>query len=252
MPYAPMPTGGPAEPVQALDLDSAEAQLTQKLAELERLHREIDVLRTQIGLQSTVIAHVILAEVDLDKLRRWEADWKLTASSKLAPFLPSKTEKPRYVVQDAKEFRELIEALRRQDALEILAEPTVVTVRNRRAQFDDGDTLLEFTPTSIGNEVRFDLRVRHAATVQPPPEAGNMPLGTVVRPKRVSEISTGGNLRPGKGLVLTGLTQTRLGHDAEGQEVARNVGFLVFISLETPTSTPLPPVAGRPVDAVPR
>ncbi len=250
--YAPRPVSGPAEPVQDLDLASAEAQLTQKLAELERLHREIDALRMQIGLQSTVIAHVILAEVDLDKLRRLEGDWSLDAKSKLAPFLPSKTEQPRYVVQDAKEFRELIDALRRQDMLEILAEPTVVTVRNRRAQFDDGDTLVEFTPTSLGNEVRFDLRVRHAATVEPPPEAGNIPLGTVVRPKRVSEISTGGNLRPGKGLVLTGLTQTRLGHDAEGRQVARNVGFLAFISLEVPTATPLPPVAERPVGVVPR
>jgi hypothetical protein len=250
--YAPRPVSGPAELVLDLDLDSAEARLTQKLAELERLHREIDALRMQIGLQSTVIAHVILAEVDLDKLRRLEGDWSLDAQSKLAPFLPSKTEQPRYVVQDAKEFRELIDALRRQDMLEILAEPTIVTVRDRRAQVDDGATLLEFTPTSIGNEVRFDFRVRHAATAEFPPEADNLPPGTVVRPKRVREISTGGSLRPGKGLVLTGITQTREGRDAKGQPIARNVGFLAFISLEAPTATPLPPVAGRPVGAVPR
>jgi hypothetical protein len=247
---APMPFSTPEDrlphPAPDLELASAEARLTEKLGELERLHREIDALRQQIGLRSSVIAHITMAELDLDKLQRLASDWQMDDdSSKLAPFLPTKPGQRRSPLVDAAEFRNLLDAFRRSDLLEILSEPTIVSVRNRRAQFDDGSTLVEFTPTSIGNEVRFELRVRHSQPANFLP-VGHRALAKGPPPPQVREITTGGALRPGQGLVLSGLAQTRNIRNAEGKPATRNVGLLVFIALEQFTATPLPPVAAKP------
>lgn len=249
LPQSPRPLSPPGtKPPQAapgLELDSAEARLTEKLAELERLHQEIDALRQQIGLRATVLAHITMAELDLDKIQRLASDWQMNdGSSKLAPFLPAKPGERRSPVVDAAEFRNLLDALRRNTLLEILAEPTIVSVRNRRAQVEDGSTRVEFTPTSIGNEVRFEIRVRHSQPANLP--AGHPALAQGPPPPQVREIDTGGALRAGQGLVLSGLTQTRSVRDAEGKPATRNVGLLVFITLEHFAATPLPPVVAKP------
>jgi len=250
---APAPIAQQAEP--GFNLSAAEARLAEKLAELERLQHEIDALRAEIGLRSTVIAHVVLAEVDLTRVRRLQVDLGTENLGKASLFLPSKSgESGRHVVHDARELSDLIAMLRRNGLLKVLAEPRIVAACNRPAQFDDGTTLVQFTPTSIGNEVRFDLRVRQATPAVLP--AGTaLPAGKEP-PKLVREITTGGSLRAGKGLVLTGLTQTRTECDAAGHTTTRDVVLVGVVSIEQPLSTepptPLPPVAKKPERAARR
>jgi hypothetical protein len=194
-----------------------------------------------------------LAEFDLDELRNLKDEEKVDEASKLAMLLPAKPGQPQNCVVDAAEFLQLTDSLRRAGLVKELARPRIAAVVNRWGESSDGATQVELMLASVGAEVRFDVRIRHASPFDPP-SGSVVSAGTTIRPLRVREIEASSSLTAGQGLVLKGLTQTRWDRDKQGHDVARTislVGFVCFEPLPGPAGL-LPPTARAPRIAPPQ
>jgi pilus assembly protein CpaC len=133
------------------------------------------------------------------------------------------------VIGDNTTFFGFIEALRRNDLVKVLAEPTLVTVSGRPAMFNSGGEIPIIIPQSLGTSSiefkKFGTQVDFVPIV-----LGNGAIRLEVRP-RVSEINpaigisvagvtvpgfnervvdTAVEMKPGQTLALAGLVQTKL------------------------------------------
>lgn len=136
------------------------------------------------------------------------------------------------IIGDDTTFFGFIEALRRNDLVKVLAEPTLVTVSGRPALFNAGGefpiiipqslgtssiefkkygTQVDFVPVVLGNgNIRLEVKPR-VSELDP---TNSVVVGGITVPGlRVREVDTGVEMKPGETLALAGLVQTRV----EGQ-----------------------------------
>ena len=140
------------------------------------------------------------------------------------------------VVNGNNAFFGFLEALRKEDILKILSDPTLVAVSGRPAFFNSGGefpilvpqslgtvsieykkfgTQIDFVPIVLGNgNIRLEVRPRISEI---DPTRSITINGTTVPGLRVRETDTGVEMRPGQTLAIAGLVQTRL--EAEKAEI---------------------------------
>jgi pilus assembly protein CpaC len=133
------------------------------------------------------------------------------------------------VVDGNSAFFGFLEALRKEDVLKILSDPTLTTVSGRPAFFNSGGefpilvpqslgtvsieykkfgTQLDFVPIVLGNgNVRLEVRPRVSEI---DPTRSITINGTTVPGLRVREADTGVEMKPGQTLAIAGLVQTRV------------------------------------------
>jgi pilus assembly protein CpaC len=140
------------------------------------------------------------------------------------------------VVNGNNAFFGFLEALRKEDILKILSDPTLVAVSGRPAFFNSGGefpilvpqslgtvsieykkfgTQIDFVPIVLGNgNIRLEVRPRISEI---DPTRSITINGTTVPGLRVRETDTGVEMRAGQTLAIAGLVQTRL--EAEKAEI---------------------------------
>jgi pilus assembly protein CpaC len=177
-----------------------------------------------LGGVQTVLLHVKLMEVSRTKLRRLGMDWTnvsgggtfgSSAGNILTPvgssatgfpagFAPSTTNPPTFVFQvlsGQNTFTGVLDALRKDNLLKILAEPKLVTESGRAASFNSGGEIPVPVPQSLGT-VTIEWKKYGAQVDFVPIVLGNGKIRLEVRP-RVSEldparsITINGTLVPG-------------------------------------------------------
>jgi pilus assembly protein CpaC len=126
-------------------------------------------------------------------------------------------------------FFGFIEALRRNDLIKVLAEPTLVTVSGRPASFNSGGeipiivpqslgtssieykkfgTQVDFVPVVLGNgNIRLEVRPRVSEL---DPSRGISINGITVPGFKERYVDTGVEMKPGQTLALAGLVQTKV------------------------------------------
>ncbi len=132
------------------------------------------------------------------------------------------------IVDDSNAFFGVLEALRQDNLMKILAEPTLVTVSGRPASFNVGGeipilvpeslgtisieykkfgTQVDFVPIVLGNgRIRLEVRPRVSEI---DPSVSIVLQGIVVPGLRTREVDTGVEMQAGQTLAIAGLVQTR-------------------------------------------
>jgi pilus assembly protein CpaC len=200
-----------------------------------------------------ILLHCKVAEVDRNKLRTLGFDFAnvaesgsfvvssisglISAASVRSGTVPSGAgDTVRFgVVDGGNAFFGFLEALRQEEVLKILSDPTVTTVSGRAASFIVGGefpilvpqslgtvsieykefgTQLDFIPIVMGNgNVRLEVRPR----ISEIDETRSITInGTTVPGLRVRQVDTGVEMKPGQTLALAGLVQTRLAGRVRG------------------------------------
>jgi pilus assembly protein CpaC len=139
------------------------------------------------------------------------------------------------IVGDDTTFFGFIEALRRNDLIKVLAEPTLVTVSGRPAMFNSGGeipiivpqslgtssieykkfgTQIDFVPIVLGNgNIRLEVRPRVSEL---DPSRGVSINGVTVPGFKERVVDTGVEMKPGQTLALAGLVQTKVESHNQG------------------------------------
>jgi Flp pilus assembly secretin CpaC len=147
---------------QPSDREAAETLLQEKLAERERLQREIDELRSITHRAEQVLVKVQLAEINLTKLRQLGVDcsWIESGQIRSVDFAewisadiqaPDNHEKPWVQNAPSTALSELLHALTQQNVARMLAEPTIVVVSGRPASLNVGGEIP--LPSTDGRDV---------------------------------------------------------------------------------------------------
>ncbi len=139
------------------------------------------------------------------------------------------------IVDGGSSFFGVLEALRQDNLVKILAEPTLVTVSGRPARFISGGeqpvpvpqalgvttieykpwgTIVDFVPIVLGNgRIRLEIR----AKVSEPDASQTIVVNNrTVDGYRTREIDTGVEMRAGQTLAIAGLVQTRVESENKG------------------------------------
>ncbi|NLE37070.1 MAG: hypothetical protein GX621_03500 [Pirellulaceae bacterium] len=149
------------------------------------------------------------------------------------------------IVQGSSAFLGLLEALREDKLLKILAEPTLVTISGRPASFTVGGeipilvpqslgtsaieykkygTQLDFVPIVLGNgKIRLEVRPKVSEL---DPASGIVLSGINVPGLRSREVETGVEMNAGQTLAIAGLVQTRLETSRRGLPWVSDVPYL--------------------------
>ncbi len=139
------------------------------------------------------------------------------------------------VIGDNSSFFGFIEALRRNDLLKVLAEPTLITVSGRPAFFNSGGefpilvpqslgtasieykkfgTQVDFVPIVLGNgNIRLEVRPKVSELDE---SRGISINGTTVPALKERVVDTAVEMKPGQTLALAGLVQTKLESHNQG------------------------------------
>jgi pilus assembly protein CpaC len=213
------------------------ALLEQKIAERDRLQREIDELRRASGTPQQILVKIRALEINRSKLRRLGVDWATAdgnqgSVSSVAELLQPHAAKHGDafeigVIAPGNSFHGILRALEEHNVAKVLAEPSIVTLSGRPAKFHVGgefplpagaksDKVVEFTnfgtqidmlATSLGNEtVRVELCVR----VSEPDYSRTIAIeGQNIPTFKVRQIDTAAELTLGQSAVFTGLVQAR-------------------------------------------
>ena len=195
----------------------------------------------QVGGVQQVMLHVKVMEVSRTKLRRLGVDFAALSSSgfvtsSISGMITSTTgaaatasgDTLRFGIVENSSFFGFLDALRQNDLLKILAEPTLVAVSGRPASFLVGGefpilvpqslgtvsiefrrfgTEIDFVPLVLGNgNIRLEVRPR----VSEIDNTRGITLNGVTVPSLfVREVNTGVEMKAGQTLALAGLVQTR-------------------------------------------
>jgi pilus assembly protein CpaC len=204
-----------------------------------------------VGGCQQVLLHVKVMEVSRTKLRRLGFDWgKVTGSNVVTSspiglvtdYVPGTYYNPPQspwrsgsastfafnVVNGSSAFYGVLDTMRRDNLLKIMAEPTLVTVNGRPAMFNSGGefplpiaqslgtvtaewkkygTQVDFVPIVLGNgKVRLEVHPR----ISERDDANGATIGTTFVPAIKSrEADTGVELSAGESLAIAGLVQSR-------------------------------------------
>jgi len=153
---SPQPTVAPSEQnastttvATALKEPDQHALLRQKLAELNCLQDEIDKLRIATGTPQQIVVKVQALELSRAKLQTLGID-----ASALYGEQPS-AKSANYAVSDSNAVRTLLDQLQRNNIAKIIAEPSVVAVSGRPAQFNVGGEVPIPTAPGANQPVEF-------------------------------------------------------------------------------------------------
>jgi pilus assembly protein CpaC len=205
-----------------------------------------------VGGVQQVLLHVRVMEVSRTKLRSLGFDWsKVTGQNVIvsgisgllasvspaaAPTAASSATFAFHVVDGTSAFFGVLEALRQDNLMKVLAEPTLVTVSGRPAFFNVGGEFPILVPQSLGT-VSIEYKKYGTQVDFVPIVLGNGRIRLEVRPRvseidntrsvdiqavnvpglRVREVDTGVELGAGQTLAIAGLVQNRV--DSRRREV---------------------------------
>lgn len=249
--YAPRPlTVAPAS-----EKNGAKSLLRQKLAERDRLQREIAELRKTTKSPEHVLVRVKVLEIDRTRLAQAGLDMKVLGDSAkpidLVPILCGE-EKMGLATIDNSALKGVFEMLEQQQFAKILASPSLVIISGIPASINVGGELLlpagqegavttkeygtrlDVTATTLGDDkVRLEIHPR-IATVD---EAN----GVVVAGQRIPaislrEVDTACEITLGKSFLLSGLvqerTETRRVSPTESKDEVREIALVVVATPE--------------------
>jgi pilus assembly protein CpaC len=204
-----------------------------------------------VGGVQTVLLHVKVMEVSRTRLRTLGIDWNyvtgtdfvvssvsglITSGASTAGFAGGASDTFRFGITDGTQlFTSLIEALRKDNLVKVLAEPTLVTMSGRPASFLVGGefpilvpsgiatatveykefgTRVDFVPIVLGNgAIRLEVR----PTVSEIDESRNVSVGTFTVPGlRTRTVDTGVEMQAGQTLALAGLIQEKVEAENKG------------------------------------
>ena len=204
-----------------------------------------------VGGVHTVLLHVKVMEVSRTRLRTLGIDWNyvtgtdfvvssigglVTSGASTAGFASGASDTFRFGITDGTQlFTSLIEALRKDNLVKVLAEPTLVTMSGRPASFLVGGefpilvpsgigmatveykefgTRVDFVPIVLGNgAIRLEVR----PTVSEIDESRNVSVGTFTVPGlRTRTVDTGVEMQAGQTLALAGLIQEKVEAENKG------------------------------------
>ncbi|MDZ4783948.1 MAG: hypothetical protein SGJ19_27180 [Planctomycetia bacterium] len=193
-------------------------RLDAKLAELEAVEREVQQLQQELNLRPQLMVHVKMFEVSLTKMEQLQMGWaKILPGAKTGQSLDLET----LSAVDCKIVDELVA----KNLARIKADPTIVTLAGRPAQFHTGGetpvaktsdgqikyekfgTHVELTGSLTGKDrIRLELKVNQS----------DLDFGRLIEIDgkkhpglRVSEIQTSLALKPGESVLLPGRTEER-------------------------------------------
>ena len=192
-----------------------------------------------VGGVQQVALHVKVMEVSRTKLRRFGLDWIFTGDNLsiiqgTGSIIGHETIKFS-VFGDASQFIGYLEALRQDDLVKLLAEPTLVTMTGRPASFNSGGSFPILVPNGLGT-VGIEFKEYGTRVDFVPIVLGNGNIRLEVRPS-VSElddsrgievngvtvpgvtdrtVETSVEMKAGQTLALAGLIQTRMEAQKKG------------------------------------
>lgn len=209
---------------------------------MQSLKAEVDNIQRVVGSVPQVIVHLKVYEISLTKLRSIGYDMsKLPGNLAALPDGVSKTAPSRTfsLVDDDGQAAKVFEALRKDNLVKVLAEPTIVAISGSPAQFRSGGdvpipaptiespqktalqhygTDVQLLPSVLGNRnIRLELGCQISEL-----DYGNATrLGKEVVPGiRSRDMSTCVQLPSGRTLVIAGLIQSRA--EAENYDMPLN------------------------------
>ncbi len=245
-------------------------------------HQEV-INGIAVGGVHQVALHVKVMEVSRTKLRQLGLDWQflgddISVAQGSGAVLSHSAQPPgsgltsdtiRFAVfGDASSFLGYLQALRSQNLVKILSEPTLVTMTGRPATFLSGGSIPIIVPSGLGNfsvewrtygtQVDFVPLVLGDATIrlgvrgsvsELDPNRGTELMGTKVPGITERNVDTSVELRAGQSLALAGLIQNRVEANNRGipwladlpvvgrlfsrvEEVANEVELLVIVTPE--------------------
>jgi Flp pilus assembly secretin CpaC len=209
--------------------EAAKSLLKEKLAERDRLQREISALREQTKTPEQILVRVKMLEVNLTKLRQLGPDLSIFNDGKiehvdLPNWLGSNAGANHLVNGDA--MQGILGALAKQNVGKVLAEPTVITTNGQPASLNVGGecsipapgevggvkiqkygTQLDVTAVALGdNKVRLNVRPRVSELdASREISVGGQPILALT----VREVDTAVEMELGQSAVLSGLVQER-------------------------------------------
>lgn len=214
----------------------------------------------KVGGVHQVLLHVKVMEVSRTKLRTCGFDWSQVSGSNVVSstvsgliggvssgsVVTSGAESLFFgVVDGGNAFFGVLEALREDSLMKILAEPTLVTVSGRAASFQVGGEFPIIVPQSLGTTTieykQFGTQVDFVPIV-----LGNGRIRLEVRPRvseidntrsvtidsytvpglRVRQVDTGVEMMAGQTLAIAGLVQTRVESERRGVPWVSDVPYL--------------------------
>ncbi len=213
-----------------------------------------------VGGVQQVLLHVKVMEVSRTKLRTLGFDWAkitgddfiisgasdlLTATTSATVTSNSGVNMAFGIVSGNDAFFGVLEALRRNNVVKVLAEPTLVTVSGRPAYFQVGGefpvlipqslgtvsvqykpygTQVDFVPIVLANgNIRLEVRPR----VSEIDDSRSVILGSISVPAlRTRTVDTGVEMRAGQVLAIAGLVQTRMEAETKGFPWVADVPYL--------------------------
>jgi Flp pilus assembly secretin CpaC len=218
--------------------EAAKSLLKEKLAERDRLQREISALREQTKTPEQILVRVKMIEVNLTKMRKLGIDFSTSLNPKntalKAPFSATRVDAPHgspgtfefSILDDGKTIGGFVDALQRRNLANVLAEPSVVTTNGQRASLAVVDecsipapgevggvkiqkygTQLDVTATALGdNRVRLHVRPRVSELdASRKISVGGQPILALT----VREVDTAVEMELSQSAVLSGLVQER-------------------------------------------
>jgi hypothetical protein len=232
-------------------------RLDAKLAALEAIHREVQLLQAELNYRPQLVVHVKMIDVSLTKLAYLGEEWKDLLEG------PKPEQSPgveTFGLVDPARFDELIA----KGLARVMASPTVVTVLGRRAEFHQGGetpwktademvtnrrfgTHLELLGTQIGED-RFELKLsaEHGELdrLNPIEIDGQKHPGV-----RMSKVDTSAVLKSGETLMLPGpirvgmdVTQYTDGRTVRQENRIQSLMLVTVELVEAPSFTDAPQV----------
>jgi Flp pilus assembly secretin CpaC len=226
----------------------ADTERQALLRRVEVLQAEVERIRLATGTTPQVVAHVQVIQVSLTKMRAMGLEpAKLTGDPGTRLGTAEKNgESPRFrVVDQSSQACQLLETLRKNNMVKVLAEPTLATLSGRTAVFSAGGelrvprpqkdgsvavedqhygTLVQLTPNVLGERtIRLELLCRLSELA---PELA-VQVGKETLPGlRTRDVATAVELQDGQTLVLTGLTEVHEEVSNYGVPIADKVPYL--------------------------
>ncbi len=236
-PVAPNEAPHPSPVLTRRSVSPLVAVLRQKQADLVQLQQEIRQLRAQTGTQQQILVHVEVLEASLTKMEKLGLDAGLVNSG--------------YSQMTCGNALKLVQALKGNNVAKELAEPSIVVVDARPAQFQVGEDVpiptvpgskeaVEFRPVgtqldimalSLGdNRVRLETRIRVSTADSSRTVEIN---GSRVPFIQVRQIDTAVESAFGESTVLSGMVDTRLEAVKVGgkvEEVENRIGTMFVVT----------------------
>ena len=209
----------------------AEEEKQAVVARIDALQAEVERLRRLVDGPQQVLLKVKMVEISRSKMRKLGFDFAIagTDSSKTVLLAPAAGRPFHFgVVDDDDPVLQLIEALRKNKLLRVLAEPTLVTLSGRPASFHSGGeipvpvsredgtvaiqhreygTRVDLVPIALGQgRIRLEVRARVS---QIDPSRTVEVQGQSCPGLNVRQIDTAVELNAGQTLIISGLAQDR-------------------------------------------